>query len=91
MSQYVYDYYEISIPGDVFDGEDALERLSHLAIDEAKERAKLYCLPAEWSAERISGEVGDFEVKFKVRRKRYRNSKNLKGCLMATEAQITPA
>ena len=74
MSRFVYDYYEISIPGDVYDGEDAMERLADLAIDEARERAKLYCIPAEWTAERISGEVGDWEVKFRVRRKRNRTA-----------------
>ena len=88
MSRFVYDYYEVSLPGDIFDGEDALERLANLAIDEARERAKLYCIPAEWTAERISGEVGDFEVTFKVRRKRekheveFRFTKNGKTALL---------
>jgi len=68
----VYDYYTVAIPGDVFDCEDALERLADLAIDEARERARLYCIPAEWRATLLSGEVGDWEVKFRVCRKRFR-------------------
>lgn len=77
--QFTYDYYEISIPGDVCDGgtmtdEESLEYMADMAINEARENAKLYCIPAEWTAERISGELGDWEVIFKVRRKRFRQT-----------------
>lgn len=75
-SKFVYDYYEVEIPGDVFDGEDSLEQLASLAIDEAREKTKLYCTPCVWTSEKVSGEVGSSgDVTFRVRRKRLRRSK----------------
>lgn len=68
-SKFVYDYYTVSVPGDLA---DTVEALAEQAITEAKERAKLYCVPAVWTAERIGGDVGDFEVRFRVCRKRNR-------------------
>lgn len=68
-----YDYYEIEIPGDVFQGdsmEEQREGICQQAIDEARERAKLYCVPANWSAHIIKGEPGDTIVTVKVRRVR---------------------
>lgn len=70
--QFAYDYYTINVPGDLADN---LEDLGSHAIYAAKMQSKLYVIPAEWTAERVSGEVGDFEVEFKVRRKRYKNPK----------------
>lgn len=67
--RYVYDYYEVDIPGDL---SDDIKVLAEQAITEARERTKLYCMPAVWTATRISGEVGDWNVRFRVVRKRNR-------------------
>lgn len=65
------DNYTVTVPGDVYGTDsDALERLSDLAINEARERARIYAIPAQWSAKLVAGEVGDFEVTFRVTRKR---------------------
>jgi hypothetical protein len=65
----VRDYYNVSIPGDLSDN---MEDLAEQAITEARERARLYCIPCEWRVKHISGEVGDWEVKFRVCRTRRR-------------------
>lgn len=62
-----YDYYTVDVPGDCA---DSLEELGSIAISEARERARLYCLPALWTAKRVAGGVGDWTVQFRVRRKR---------------------
>ena len=62
-----YDYYEVEIPGDLADD---METLEQHAIDEAEQRTKLWCMPCEWSVKRISGDVGDWSIRFQVRRKR---------------------
>jgi hypothetical protein len=67
--RYVYDYYEVDVPGDL---SDDMTVLAEQAITEARERTKLYCMPALWTATRISGEIGDYEVRFRVVRKRNR-------------------
>lgn len=67
MAALIYDYYEIDVPGDCA-GE--IGELAEIAINEARERARIYAVPAEWTAKRVSGELGDFNVKFKVTRKR---------------------
>lgn len=76
-SKYVYDYYKVSVPGDVFQGgtmpeDEQKRRLCNCAIDEAREKARLYCIPCEWTAEILRGEVGSWEVVVSVRRKRNR-------------------
>jgi hypothetical protein len=71
-SNYVRDYYKVAVPGDVFDELNAGTLLAELAINEARDRAKLYCVPALWTAKLISGEVGDYEIVFQVVRKRNR-------------------
>ena len=76
MAKFTYDYYTIHVPGDMFVGERALESTADVAIDEARERARLYCIPAEWTATLVSGELGDWEMVFKVRRKRMRSHKS---------------
>jgi hypothetical protein len=70
MVRYQYDYYRVAVPGDMFDGDDAVRRLGEVAIDEARERATLYVMPASWTATRVAGDVGDLEVVFRVVRKR---------------------
>lgn len=70
--RFVYDYYFVDIPGDC---SDEMTILAEMAIEEAKDKAKLYCVPAIWTSERISGEIGDFNVRFKVCRKRNRVAK----------------
>ena len=64
-----YDYYNIEVPGDCA---DSIEELGDIAIDEARDRARLYCMPALWTAVLIAGEIGDWTVTFRVCRKRYR-------------------
>lgn len=63
------DYYTVDIPGDL---SDSLEALAEQAITEARERARIWAIPAEWTATRVSGDVGDFNVRFRVCRKRNR-------------------
>jgi hypothetical protein len=55
------------VPGDCADD---IATLADYAINEARERARLYAVPAEWSARVVSGDIGDFNVKFRVRRMR---------------------
>lgn len=64
---FVYDYYTIEVPGDIY---PTLKWLGEVAIDEAKERARLYCIPCEWTATHVRGKPGDAYVVFQVRRKR---------------------
>lgn len=71
-SEYVIDCYKVKVPGDVFSEDEALQQLANLAIDTARDRAALYCVPALWTAKLVSGSVGDFEVVFQVTRKRRR-------------------
>jgi hypothetical protein len=60
-----YDYYDVTVPGDC---SDSMEDLANIALTEARDRARIYALPAVWTVWRISGEVGDFAVHFRVRR-----------------------
>jgi len=62
-----YDYYVVDVPGDCA---DSIDELGDVAIAEARERARLYCIPALWLARRISGDVGDWTVRFRVCRQR---------------------
>ncbi len=66
-----YDYYDVSVPGDCA---DSIEELGQIAINEATDRARLYCLPALWTAERVAGDVGDWTVRFRVCRKRHKRA-----------------
>jgi hypothetical protein len=69
-----YDYYDIEVPGDCA---DTVEELADIAINEAMERARLYCMPALWSARLVDGVVGDWAVMFRVSRKRYKRAARL--------------
>lgn len=66
---YVYDYYQVDVPGDCA---DTIQDLGHVAINEARERTRLFCMPCDWRATKIKGEVGDFNVRFRVVRTRNR-------------------
>jgi len=80
---HVYDYYEVSLPGDLeeLDEENMrqaarsgqldeyIERMANHAIDEARERSPLYCMPCEWRATLLSS-LPSATVKFRVCRKR---------------------
>lgn len=68
----VYDYYTVRVSGDVYDLDypSAMEELGQLAIEEARERTRLWCFPALWVAEPIAGELGDYMITFRVRRTR---------------------
>lgn len=77
MAKYRYDVYTVTVPGDTNDEADRkvwLEEAAGIAINEARERAKLYCMPANWTATLVKGEQGDFEVTFRVVRKRIRRA-----------------
>ena len=67
MRRFKHDYYTIDIPGDCA---NTISDLGSIAIDEARERARLYCIPALWRASLIAGNVGDWNVRFRVCRKR---------------------
>lgn len=49
-----YDYYNIEIP---LDCEENKERRFELAILEAKERTRLFCLPCNWRLISDNGEI----------------------------------
>lgn len=55
--------FTVSVPGDLA---DTIEELGGYAIDQTREESPVYAMPCHWSAERISGEPGDWEVTFKV-------------------------
>jgi hypothetical protein len=65
----VTDRYIVKVPGDAG---PTMTYLLGLAITEARERARLYCMPCEWTAQRLNGDLGDHEVTFKVTRRRNR-------------------
>lgn len=67
---FVYDVYDVAIPGDLLGDNATILELADYAIQGARERTTLYCSPCEWRATRVSGNVGDFEVMFRVVRKR---------------------
>jgi len=62
-----YDYYDVEVRGDCA---DSIDDLADIAIAEATDRARLYCLPAIWYVVRVRGLVGDFVVQFRICRKR---------------------
>ena len=64
-----YDYYDVEVPGDCA---DSIRDLGRIAITEAENRTRLYCLPALWYVVRIVGVVGDWVVQFRICRKRRR-------------------
>lgn len=63
----VRDYYMVTVPGEVADD---IDTLADIAISDARERTRLYAMPATWTATIISGEPGDYVVTFRVRRTR---------------------
>ncbi len=68
-SKVIRNYYTVNVPGDAF---ETLEDVTDHAVHEARERAKLYCIPAEWTATVVRGEIGDHEIEVRVCRKRNR-------------------
>lgn len=67
--KYKYDYYTIDLDSGAFDSDEEI-RLS--AIQEARERVRLYIMPCEWRAEIIAGGLDCFITRVKVCRIRYR-------------------
>jgi hypothetical protein len=65
-SKLVRDYYTVIVPGDLCDDP---EGMADAAIYEARERARLYCVPAEWSATLI-GQCAEYDVYRVCRRRR---------------------
>lgn len=53
----------ISLPGDM---SDVIDDFYNQAITEAREDAEDYVMPATWEVEKVSGEIGDNEIVFKV-------------------------
>jgi hypothetical protein len=71
MNKIIRDYYKVTIQTDP---QDSPRYTSLLAIDVAKERCKVECVPCQWDAELIAGEVGKGEVTYKVRRTRHKTN-----------------
>jgi hypothetical protein len=69
VSEIVIDRYSVSVPTDYAETE---EELAEVAIDEARERTKLYCIPAEWKAFVVAR---GYETTFLVTRRRRRTKK----------------
>ncbi len=70
------DYYKVTLPSDLIQEPDQwLEQMSDLAINEARESARLYCIPAMWDATLIEGGPDTWECTFRVRRRRAKRSK----------------
>ena len=61
-----YDYYQVDLTDLV--GDFTAEELLDLAIDEARERSRIYAIPCEWQAEQRDT---DCEGMIRVRRARY--------------------
>ena len=57
--------FDIRVPGDLFDN---MDDFLDYAIYQAREEADDYVIPAEWTSEHISGDIGDYEIKFRVKR-----------------------
>lgn len=66
--KYTYDYYVVRVPSYLSHDTSYLE---NQAILEAKERTRLYCVPAVWTAIQIDGDTRNWMLTFKVCRKRY--------------------
>lgn len=65
--QIVRDYYRIEIPADY--SEDPAERAA-AAFGEAAERARLYCIPCQWTVIKDDGNT------LTIRRTRYQTRKD---------------
>lgn len=63
------NYYRVTLPGDLYDN---IESLSDYAINEARERARLFCIPCNWTSTHVSGQIGDHAIVFRVCRTRRR-------------------
>ena len=46
-----YHYYVVEVPTEAYDDDKSR---CEAAIDQARENARLYCIPAEWRAHKIS-------------------------------------
>lgn len=57
--------FTIRLPGDMF---ATLEEFAHYAIYQAREEAEDFVIPAAWRAEHVSGDVGDWEIEYRVTR-----------------------
>lgn len=67
---YTYDYYNVSVPSDL---SDDYQIIAQQAITEASERARIYVMPAEWTAHQTGYDAMDMH--FRVRRRRRRTVK----------------
>jgi hypothetical protein len=61
------DRYTVRVSGEAF---DTIAAVLDAAINEARERAKIFAIPATWGATVVSGKLGDWEIIVRVTRKR---------------------
>ena len=77
MKRFKYDYYDVEVRGDCA---DSLKELGQVAISDAADRTRLYCMSALWTAVWVAGVVGDWVVQFRVcRKRRLQAGRRLKG------------
>lgn len=77
--KFAYDYYDIELPTDLEPHgirTDRIIRLSGHAIDQARDQARLHCIPCEWHSQIVKGDIEtSFSVTFRVRRKRHKKTR----------------
>lgn len=72
-----YDYFMITLPSDLIQVEtDWAAQMCDVAINEARESARIFAIPCEWQAELLSGSPDSFESVFRVRRRRFYGDKS---------------
>ncbi len=80
MRSFKYDYYKIELPSDAFPLPEVVGVTQHRlmitdqAFYEAKERTKLYCVPAEWTASIDEATLDNSIIVVNVRRRRNSNT-----------------
>ena len=71
-----YDYFMVTLPSDLIQDETTwAAQMCEVAINEARESARIFAIPCEWQAELLSGSPDSFESVFRVRRKRHYGDK----------------
>ena len=67
--RFTYDVYFVDVPKDVT---ESLEEAKQIAVNEAQDRARLWCSPCEWYASLLGHGFGLWS--FRVTRKRMRKA-----------------
>lgn len=57
--------FTIRLPGDLH---EKMEDYFDSASNQAREEAEDYVIPAQWEVEHVSGNIGDWEMEFRVTR-----------------------